>query len=297
MKKAHILHNPTAGSQEKSKKELIALFEAKGFDWGYSSTKKSGLKKMHKKTDFLVVAGGDGTVRRTALRIFGKKLSPIRLPILLLPLGTANNIARSLGIPPNVEEIITQHENLNKKKFDAGRIKGFKKEMLFLESFGYGIFPELMNKMREIPEREGATPEENLKRALEVLHDTVMHYTARTFEIEIDGALYHDQYILVEVMNIPFLGPNLKLSPDSDPGDGEFEVIMIPESQRTELASHVSYKISGIEKPFTPMIVRGRLITISTGSGNIHTDDELIEVKKAKKVTIQPEPGMMEFFV
>lgn len=297
MKNAKILHNPSAGKQEHTKKKLVSLVKSRGFDCGYSSTEDEGWEKVNSKTDFLIIAGGDGTVRRIGIKLHKKKNSKRKLPILLLPLGTANNIAKSLGIEGHIDDIIKHIEKRNIKKFDVGIVKGRKKKMIFFESFGFGIFPELMKKMKEIPEREDASTEENLKEALEHLHNIVMNYPAKAFTVIIDGVPNTDHYILVELMNISSIGPNLNLSPDSDPGDGQFELIMVPESQREEFASYISYKISGIEKNFVPIIIKGKKISISTPSGYMHVDDELKIMKQAKNLNIVPEPGMMEFFV
>ena len=297
MKNAKILHNPNAGKQEHTKKKLVSLVKSRGFDCGYSSTKDEGWLKMNSKTDFLIIAGGDGTVRKIGIKLQKKKNSKRKLPILLLPLGTANNIAKSLGIEGHIDDIIKHIEKRKIKKFDVGIVKGRKKDMIFFESFGFGIFPELMKKMKEIPEREDATPEENIKDALEQLHNIVMNYPAKTYTVIIDGVPNTDHYILIELMNISSIGPNLNLSPNSDPGDGEFELIMVPESQREEFASYISYKINGIEKNFVPIVIKGKKISIATPAGYMHVDDELKIMKKAKNLNILPEPGMMEFFV
>jgi diacylglycerol kinase (ATP) len=297
MKTAQILHNPTAGKQEHTKKNLVSLVKSSGFDCGYSSTKKIKWKKVKPDSDFIIIAGGDGTVRDIAVNLINKKKAIQKLPILLLPLGTANNIAKSLGIEGHIDDIIRHISKRNLKKFDVGSIKGGKKNMIFLESFGFGVFPELMKRMEKIEEREEATPEENLKTALEQLRNIVVKYPAKPFTIIIDGVPNTDHYIMIEVMNISSIGPNLNLSPKSDPGDGEFELVMIPENQRDEFASYISYKMSGIEKTFVPIIIKGKKITIATPAGYMHTDDELKFLKKPKNLTIAPEPGMMKFFV
>jgi diacylglycerol kinase family enzyme len=297
MKKAKILHNPKAGKQEHTKKKLVSLVKSKGFNCGYSSTKEIGWKKIKPRTDFIVIAGGDGTVRKIVTQLHNKKKSSKNLPILLLPLGTANNIAKSLGIDGHIDDIIKNFDKGKLKKFDAGRITGRKKEMIFLESFGFGIFPELMQQMKGKPEREDSTPEENIKAALEELQKIVMSYPAKPFTVIIDDTPFTDHYMLIEVMNISSIGPNLNLSPDADPGDGEFELIMIPENQRKEFADYISDKIRGIEKQFSPVVIKGKKISIATPAGLMHIDDELKTLKKAKKLTITPEPGMIEFFV
>lgn len=297
MKNAKILHNPDAGKQEHTKKKLVSLVKSNGFDCGYSSTKDLNWKKMKSRIDFLVIAGGDGTVRKIVVDLLRKKKSLKKLPILLLPLGTANNIAKSLGIEGHIDDIIKHIGKRKLKKFDVGIVSGRKKEMMFLESFGFGIFPELMKRMHEISEREDATPEENLKSALEELHKIVMNYSAKPYTVIIDDVPNTDHYILIEVMNISSIGPNLNISPNADPGDGEFELIMIPESQRQEFADYISNKMKGIEKDFSPVVIKGKKISIATPAGYMHIDDELKVQKKAKNLNIIPEPGMLEFFV
>jgi diacylglycerol kinase family enzyme len=298
MKKAHILHNPTAGSQEKSKKDLLSLLSRHGFECGYSSTKKISWKKFDEDPDFLVVAGGDGTVRKVAVNLLQKDRFRKDIPILLLPLGTANNVAKSLGINNNdIENLEAVLESGKRKRYDVGRVSGLEKGAIFLESIGFGIFPELMKKMKETPERKDATPEENIETALEVLHHIITTIPAQPYTVKIDDVTHSENYLLVEVMNTPSFGPNLNLSRDSDPGDGLFELVMIPEKQREEFASYVSYKISGTEKTFEPALFRGKSISIFGGPGPVHVDDELLELKKTKKIRIRTEPGMMDFFV
>lgn len=298
MKKAHILHNPAAGSQEKSKKDLVNLIRRHGFDCGYSSTKKIVWKDFDEDPDFLVVAGGDGTVRKVAINLLQKERFRKNIPILLLPLGTANNVAKSLGINNgDIENLEAMFEGGRRKKYDVGRVSGIKKGTIFLESFGFGVFPELMRQMKEIPERKDATPEQNIEAALEVLHQIITTVPAQPYTVKIDDMTHSENYLLVEVMNTPSFGPNLNLSRDSDPGDGLFELVMIPETQREEFASYVSHKINGTEKTFKPVRFRGQNISIFGGPGPVHVDDELLELKKPKKITIRAEPGMMDFFV
>jgi diacylglycerol kinase (ATP) len=295
MKKAQILHNPNAGKGEYTKKELIAIVEAQGYQCGYSSTKERGWKEMDDDVDFLILAGGDGTVRKIVVKLFDQEESKNH-PIALLPLGTANNISKVLGISGHAKEIVTHLDKDRKKKFDTGRIKGIKEGKLFLESFGYGVFPELMKLMKENPV-ENTTPEDEIKEAQRRIREIVLNYKAEEFVINIDGMEHTGNYILAEVMNISSIGPNLGLSPHSDPGDGEFELVLIPESQREEFASYISHKINGEEKSFIPLIVKGSDISIDTSAELVHIDDELIETGKQRKVTVKPNPGMIEFLV
>ena len=296
MKKAQILHNPNAGKGEYTKKELIAIVEAQGYECGYSSTKEKGWKEMDDDVDFLILAGGDGTVRKVVVKLLDKEEGK-NPPIALLPLGTANNISKALGINGHAKEIISNLDKDKRKKFDTGKISGLEEGTLFLESFGYGIFPELMKLMKEKPVENVETPEDEIKKAQQRVHNIILSHTAEEFTITIDGMEHTGKYLMAEVMNISSIGPNMGLSPHSDPGDGEFEVVLIPESQREEFASYISHKINGEEKTYIPLIVKGSEISIDTEADLLHIDDELIEPKKPGKITIRPNRGMIEFLV
>jgi diacylglycerol kinase (ATP) len=88
-----LLHNPGAGKRAMTGKQLEKLLGEAGHDVRYQSAKEDGWKKALKKdADLVVVAGGDGTVGRVPRRMAGRGV-----PMALLPSGTANNIARTLG--------------------------------------------------------------------------------------------------------------------------------------------------------------------------------------------------------
>ena len=67
----------------------------------YQSTKKSWKKAIQLPADLFIAAGGDGTVAEVIHEAAGTGV-----PVALLPIGTANNIARSLGIVGDAREII-----------------------------------------------------------------------------------------------------------------------------------------------------------------------------------------------
>src|ERR1700750_2332887 len=149
MKIINLFHNPTAGKEEHDKEELTSLIEKKGFECQYSIMTKNW-KEIDEKVDFIVAAGGDGTIRKITKQLLDRKLSEKTWPIALLPLGTANNIAQTLNIEGSTEEIIQSWHQTHIKAFDVGRIRGLEGADFFLESLGYGMFPFLIKKMKKI---------------------------------------------------------------------------------------------------------------------------------------------------
>jgi diacylglycerol kinase (ATP) len=79
----------------------------------------------------VIVAGGDGTVRFVARRLAGTKH-----PLGILPLGTFNNFAKSLGIPTDLEAAIQIAHHGRPTPITIGRANG----QPFLEVAAVGMF-------------------------------------------------------------------------------------------------------------------------------------------------------------
>lgn len=297
MKIVNLLHNPGAGNEDHSEEELVSLLEANGFECQYSSMDNKAWKKIGEKVDFIVAAGGDGTIRKITKELLDRKLSEKTWPIGLLPLGTANNIAQTLEINGDTEEIIKSWHEPQIKNFDVGRIRGLEDANFFLESFGYGIFPYVIRKMKKVDKKSIETPEMQMKTALEILHETIFSYEPKYCELKVDDTDHSGKYLLVEIMNTRLIGPNLFLSPHGDPGDGQFEIILIPQEDKEKLARYVAEKIGGIDVPYTFKQLKGKNIKISWEGTHVHADDEMLKLDKNEKVRIELREGLLKFLV
>jgi diacylglycerol kinase family enzyme len=297
MKRATLLHNPTAGDNDFSQKELVKLIESEGFECTYSSVKEEGWDNFQLETDFLIIAGGDGTVRRIAKAMMQRKRLDKQYPIALFPHGTANNIAGALQIVGEEEDIVKSWHSEKRKRFDIGKVYGLGEDRFFLEGFGYGVFPRLMKVMSKIEQEIGDSVEEKLKATLAVLYDVVLNYEARDCRIKVDGVEHSGKYLMVEVMNIRSIGPNLVLVPHADPGDGELEVVMIPEAQRSELESFVLGQINGQESTFNFTTIKAKNVELFWDGKDLHIDDERVKVEKPVEIRIEIQPDMLNFMI
>ena len=291
MKSAQLIHNPNAGDGDDLTQELITALNEAGYDCSYSSTKEEGWEKLSSPIDFIVVAGGDGTIRKAALELMDR-----RLPIGLVPLGTANNIAKTLHIKGTPSEIVSGWKDSVRKKFDVGRIYNLETEKFFLEGLGFGIFPMLMQEMKR-QKQDDPSAVKNIKLALEALHEIILNYNAHTCTIQIDEAEYSGKYLMVEIMNTRLIGPNLHLVPMADPGDGVFEVVLVTESQREEFAQYVLNKIMGKEtQPFFNMLKAKKLKVLWDGK-HLHVDDSYIKLDKKAEIKIELQEDGLQFLI
>ena len=295
MKSAVLLHNPRAGDESHTKKQLKSMMKEEGFKCSYSSTKKKGWDKIPSDSEFIIIAGGDGTVRKVIKSSIERHF--YKLPIALFPAGTANNIAKTLDIPDEDEKVIQSWHKGQVKEYDVGRISNLSSAHFFLESFGYGVLPLLMKKMKKRGKKNKGTAEEELELAIRLLHEIISSYEAPYCELEIDGIDHSGKYLLAEIMNIQSIGPNLHLSPQSDPGDGEFEVVLIPEEQKELFLSYVDGLIKGANEISRFDILKGKNIRIKCDELYCHADDQLIKIKKATEIKIELSEGLVNFLI
>jgi diacylglycerol kinase family enzyme len=156
------------------------------------------------------------------------------------------------------------------------------------------MFPYLIKKMKKV---ETTTPELEIKTALEILYDIIFSYEPKQCHLTIDGVDHSGKFLMTEIMNTKLIGPNLFLSPHGDPGDGEFEVITIPEKDKEKLAAYISDKLKGIESPYTFQQFKAKQITISWEGTHMHVDDEIIKIDKGVEIEIEMRKGLLEFMV
>ncbi|WP_276131665.1 diacylglycerol/lipid kinase family protein [Polluticoccus soli] len=296
MKVAKLLHNPNAGDGEYSKETLVSLIENHGYKCLYSSTKEKGWKEIEPEVDFLVVAGGDGTVRKVATELLDRKVIDRNYPIAVLPLGTANNIGRTFGFEADEATVASWSEE-NIQKIDVGKVQGLPEDIFFIEGFGFGLFPNLMKEMKKRKDKEEHTSEENIINALDVLLELAKTYKARPCKLELDGVDHSGEFLLVEVMNIRSIGPNLDLNPMGDPSDGEFEVIIIPENQREKLVRYIEDKLADDETAFSFSALKASDIKIKWDGLHLHADDEILKADAPVKVEVAVQKNVLEFLV
>ena len=297
MANVQLLHNVKAGDEDHSGQKLIELIESKGFSCEYASVKEKGWDKFNDDTDFLILAGGDGTVRKVVDKLLHRKLLDKRYPLAIIPLGTANNLARTLGIQDSAEVAIESWQSAKTRPFDVGRIQGLEEKDFFIESIGYGIFPFLIKRMQSTSKIKPHTPEQELELALEELRTIVSAYEACYCKIEIDGKDYSGEYLMVEVMNIRSIGPNLHLAPNVEVDDGVFDVVLLSEEHRMEFGDHLADKLKGNEENPALTIVQGKHIKLEWQGSDCHVDDERLDISGPNEIVIDIQKGLIEFLV
>src|SRR5262245_21948678 len=125
-----LYYNKRAGSGV-SIENLRREVEAGGHDVVQTVSKDGDLGSSldGSSTELVVVAGGDGTVSKAANALVGRST-----PLTILPVGTANNIATSLGIEGSIRQLSRRWSTGHRRAVDTGVASSTLGERRFLEA-------------------------------------------------------------------------------------------------------------------------------------------------------------------
>lgn len=249
--------------------------------------------------EFVVVAGGDGSVRRAALRLAhtGRSLAP-------LPLGTANNIATSLGIRGSPEQIIAGWSDPTRRRIDLGLATGPWGKQRFIEGVGVGLVGRAINIIESIAEASGhdySKREDELHRDLCVFLALAHEMSPVSLTLQVDDRETRDAFLLLEILNITLAGPRVELARHADMSDGFFDVITVTTAEREKLKENLRkhFARSSDEPILTSR--QARKIRITTRDCDLRIDDQLMlrcddpsQSREPVTTEITVEPGAIE---
>lgn len=290
--KIALLHNPRAGNAMLKASKLTRQFANAGYDVLYASIKENGWEKAFTEPfDRIVIAGGDGTISRLAPWLAGEET-----PFCILPLGTANNCARSLGQMNTVESVISGLKSERIKELDLGVVTNSASQRIFLESTGIGLLADSMRKIHALEKKKKSkirsAPEERLTDALKYLRRMAKDYPEIECELVLDDETIAGRFLLLEIANMAFIGPNLQLFPRPDPSDGCLDVVWIEGEQRNQWREYLRLCRRG-EEAIAPANFRRCLrISIRYVDASAHVDGKVL-LTMATPVSVRLECGAL----
>lgn len=288
-----LLHNPGAGEQDHSRDHIVSLLSEEGWDCRYFSSKEEFT--IEKDVKLFIVAGGDGTVRKAAEKMVKMEHPPL---LAVLPMGTANNIANTLGFgDDNIDDIIRSWTSPEVKVqvVDTGWLKNGKTEYFFLEGVGMGLFPDLIIKMQKEEKRKELTGKESLSFALQKLYELSRNPSGHYCELMVDGQTWSGDYSMIEILNMKRIGPGLELAPSADLNDGLLDIMLLPEKDSRNMETYLQNKINAGRDVFSFPVIRGKEIEVKWQGEHIHIDDQLIDIKKGAVLNISIKKDSLSF--
>jgi diacylglycerol kinase family enzyme len=285
-----LFHNEDAGDRS-SVDEITALLERHGHRLVQVINKEFRVERiLEHHADLVVAAGGDGTVATAAGVLAGHKL-----PLAILPLGTANNIAKCLNSDGPLDTLVAAWAHATPQSLDIGFARGEWGERIFFESVGAGLIPAgIAAAEAQKDEAQDGSSTMRPEDAVRTFRDALASLQPQRWTLTIDGEEHTGEFLLVEVLNMPSIGPNLVLSEEANPRDTWFSVVIATDADRGVLDDYLAYRINGGERPLSMPSRRARRVEIR-GSTALHVDDQLLHTKSPQTVSMAIEPAALEF--
>jgi diacylglycerol kinase family enzyme len=275
--KAILVHNASAGTREPSLENLTAMIEAAGYRVKYRNSKAPDLEaKLDKQGDLVVAAGGDGTIAKVAKILLSKPEQGA--PLAILPIGTANNIALSLGIAEPPEALIRRWNETPLRKLSHGVAHAHWGEQRFIEGVGLGSLAEATTPKP----KDKSDPKARKNRICQgriAFRKAIKHAKPERLYITIDGTRIEDEVVLIEILNISQVGPRLCLAPNADPGDNLLDVAYVSADHREGLLEWLDALIhddldEAVVGPPPVATVPGAKIMIAWNGMDLRIDDK-----------------------
>ncbi len=234
---AKLIVNPGAGKAEEGPEKLelaTRYLQEHGIqvDVAFAHPKEEAIPIARRAVkdgyELVIAMGGDGTLEAVIGALVGSK---VRLGII--PAGSQNNVAKSLGIPLDVEEACALIATGEVKKLDLGeaKLKDGKKHYFFeLTAIGLvaAVYPEANKvangKLDHIKEA-----------ALTLIHQETRPRVKLTLDDESKIGL---ESMLVIVSNTPIFGKNFLVAPHASLQDGLLDISIYAEFGKAELLAY-----------------------------------------------------------
>lgn len=163
---------------------------------------------------YVLIAGGDGTVDNVVNVM--KKIG-INIPIAILPVGTANDFAKFIGMPSNIEKACEQILESESCELDLGKVN----DKYFINVASTGLFTDVSQKT-----------DENLKNTIGKLAyyvkgiEQIPNFRKLNVKVTSENMVFEGDMYLILVFNGQTAG-NFKLAYKADASDGLLDVIII----------------------------------------------------------------------
>lgn len=146
MKKVKFIYNPFSGEGVVTKNLdiIINRYQAKGYSIiPFRISTEQSLKEAFFDIDssyhHILGAGGDGTINQIINLMKEKNLD---IPLAILPVGTANDFAKYIGMPADIGEACDKILSGEIREIDLGKAN----DKYFINVFSFGLFTDISQK-------------------------------------------------------------------------------------------------------------------------------------------------------
>ncbi|MGE5588142.1 MAG: diacylglycerol/lipid kinase family protein [Clostridia bacterium] len=280
-----VIVNPMAGRGRavRAIPVICRTLEQGGADYDIYVTKGPGdaitaaRKAVDEGYEVIAAAGGDGTTNEVANGMAGQKAA-----LAVIPCGSGNDMAISLGVPKNVEQACRVLLNGKVSKRDLGRVI----DRYFVNAVGVGfdatVARAASKDLRWLPVRGAPL-------YVIAILKTLAEYKACEMLLTVDDKVMTVRPLLVAVGIGKTYAGGMKIVPDAVPDDGLYDVCVVESMGSLEALYHLPKVFTGSHtKMEQATMLRGRYVSLrSSAPVPLHMDGEVF-VTESMEFTLVP---------
>jgi diacylglycerol kinase (ATP) len=260
-----VILNPSAGSVHElgavvKQIEMLPKAEVQMTKKGGSAARLARAA-LRKGCEMIVAAGGDGTLNEV---INGLQENAGETRVGLIPLGTGNDFARTIGLPTDLETALEVIRAGQTRAIDLVRVTSDK--VRYFLNVSAGGFSGLVNEKLTPEMKKTWGPLAYLRSAAAALPDLRAYRTTLAFDNT--ESLMLDLYNVV-VANGRYVAGGTLIAPEASIDDGMLDIILIQKRSAAELALLAAQVVVGA-----------------------HLSSDAVVFRRAAKLTVNSKPGM-----
>ncbi len=236
-------------------------------------------------SDLLVIAGGDGLVHQVVNRLGSARA---RLTLALIPLGTGNDLARSLGVPRRPDEALSGlvaglSDDRRVRPIDLIRFSGADLApavLVNLGLFGFGADIRLGRRAKRWCGRHAY---------LLAAVSRLSSLSSGRVRLGIDGEEHELDAYLLAVANGSYMGGGVEIARGAEPDDGMIDIVAVPRVARRRLPGLALRILRGDPRADAELFRRrGRTLAVEAPTGwTLNADGERL-AGRASRFEIVP---------
>jgi diacylglycerol kinase (ATP) len=219
--------------------------------------------------DRVVVVGGDGTIQEVVNGVLDGR-APTSIGIV--PVGSGNDLARSLGLPTDPAEAWTVAIGRGTRVIDAATASNREgRRRWFASAGGIGFDAQVAEAMST---RSGW--QSGRAGYLLTTLSELRRFDNRRLRIVLDGEPIERRALLVAIANGPYYGGGMRIAPDAAPDDGWLDLCVVGDVSRLTAIRELPnlYRGTHVRNPAVS-VHRARVIeVIGDGPTHAHLDGE-----------------------
>ena len=273
-----VIFNPTSGGGARwTPGQLRAVLGDGGLDWVRTEHLGDAREAAREWRGLLVVAGGDGTLNE-AVHGIGLAGFPEDVTLALLPTGTGNDLARTLGVPADPEGAGEVLRAGRVRSLDAARIRSGEVGERFFVNVAVGGAGAEVSEAADDEEFKGRWGSMAYSRAF---FEVARNFDAPNTKLTVDGEVHRVRAVNVAVGNCRYAGGGWPAAPGADPEDGLLDLVVVERAGPLGLISLGRKVLAGADYSRDEGIffARGRSIRVETepaGGFGFNVDGELV---------------------